>query len=342
MMIGSNYDERMDFIIMGRTRSVRKCSLLSADHKSTLCEYNRTRALILVEYASAVYIVDETSILSWTCSRCNGLTKGFKMHSLIVDVQHCLQAFVGIAEDLKAIVIAFRGTQESSMQNWAEDLYFRELDLNYPGGTDALVHRGFYAAYHNTTLRERVVDAAHAIQQSRSDLGIMVTGHSMGGAMATFCALDLSANFGLKNIEVFTFGQPRVGNYGFSVYYNKYVPLTIRVTHANDIVPHLPPYYPLIGEKTYHHFATEVWIFRVTLGRLQLEFERVCNGSGEDPSCSRSVAGNSIADHLNYYGVYLRTEDELSALRSSSSTNFSTPYSGQTLGFCKTSKISAQ
>ena len=55
-----------------------------------------------------------------------------------------------------------------------------------------------------------------------------------------------------------TFGQPRVGNRAFSVYYNEYVPLTIRVTHEHDIVPHLPPYYPFSG-KTYHHFATEVF-----------------------------------------------------------------------------------
>ena len=27
-----------------------------------------------------------------------------------------------------------------SMQNWAEDLYFRELDLNYPGLSDAMVN----------------------------------------------------------------------------------------------------------------------------------------------------------------------------------------------------------
>jgi hypothetical protein len=26
-----------------------------------------------------------------------------------------------------------------SMQNWVEDLYFKELDLNYPGVTDAMV-----------------------------------------------------------------------------------------------------------------------------------------------------------------------------------------------------------
>lgn len=50
-----------------------------------------------------------------------------------------IQAFVGVAENLNAIVIAFRGTQMTSMQNWAEDLYFKQLDVNYPGVTDAMV-----------------------------------------------------------------------------------------------------------------------------------------------------------------------------------------------------------
>ncbi|GJY26512.1 uncharacterized Rho GTPase-activating protein isoform X1, partial [Tanacetum coccineum] len=34
-----------------------------------------------------------------------------------------LQAFVGVADDLNAIVIAFRGTQETSIHNWIEDLF---------------------------------------------------------------------------------------------------------------------------------------------------------------------------------------------------------------------------
>jgi len=51
----------------------------------------------------------------------------------------------------------------------------------------------------------------------------------------------------------------------------------------------------------------------------------VCHG--------RSVTGNSIADHLNYYGVYLRSEDDLLALQNSF-TDFNT---SQMLGFCKTS-----
>ncbi|CAK9261816.1 unnamed protein product [Sphagnum jensenii] len=291
--------------------------------------YNRTMALILVEYASAAYIIDDSSLLSWTCSRCQGVTKGFKIHTLVVDVQHCLQAFVGVAENLHAIVIAFRGTQRTSMQNWAEDLYFKQLDLNYPGVSDAMVHKGFYAAYHNTSMRESIVTAVQTLLQQRNDLRILVTGHSMGGAMASFCALDLTANYGVKNIQVFTFGQPRIGNPAFAAYYSENVPLTIRVTHSHDVVPHLPPYYLIMGEKTYRHFATEVWIFKVGIGRLQYEFEQVCDSSGEDPSCSRSVSGNSIADHLIYFGVYLRTEE--SVMKSGS--NFSN--SGQ-LGSCKT------
>jgi hypothetical protein len=107
--------------------------------KTNSSVYNRTMALILVEYASAVYTVDDSSLLFWTCSRCQGVTKGFKIHTLVVDIQHCLQAFVGVAENLNAIVIAFRGTQMTSMQNWAEDLYFKQLDVKYPGVTDAMV-----------------------------------------------------------------------------------------------------------------------------------------------------------------------------------------------------------
>lgn len=41
----------------------------------------------------------------------------------------------------------------------------------------------------------------------------------------------------------------------------------------------------------------------------------------------RSVSGNSIQDHLNYYGVYLRTEDNVLALVNGT---------GQILGHCKT------
>ena len=54
------------------------------------------------------------------------------------------------------------------------------------------VHHGFYSAYHNTTLRHGVLKGVRRAKKIYGkSMGIMVTGHSMGGAMASFCALDL-------------------------------------------------------------------------------------------------------------------------------------------------------
>ncbi|XWS08637.1 hypothetical protein CRYUN_Cryun40dG0018700 [Craigia yunnanensis] len=88
---------------------------MQVKHKDKLAVYNHTLATILV------YILDLTELFTWTCARCDGLTKGFEVIELIVDIQNCLQAFVGVAKDLNAIVIAFRGTREHSIQNWIED-----------------------------------------------------------------------------------------------------------------------------------------------------------------------------------------------------------------------------
>ncbi|RZC55525.1 hypothetical protein C5167_014382 [Papaver somniferum] len=271
--------------------------------------YNHTLAKILVEYASAVYMSDLTELFTWTCSRCDDMIREFEVLELIVDVQHCLQAFVGYAKDLNAVVIAFRGTQEHSIQNWVEDLFWKQLDLNYPGMPDAMVHHGFYSAYHNTTIRPCLLNAVRRAKRLYGDIPIMVTGHSMGGAMASFCALDLSVNFdGPCEVQLMTFGQPRIGNSVFASYFSQHVPNTIRVTHAHDMVPHLPPYYTYFPQKTYHHFPREVWIYNVGLESLVYVAEKICDASGEDPSCSRSVMGNSITDHLSYYGIQLQAE----------------------------------
>ena len=65
------------------------------------------------------------------------------------------------------------------------------------------VHHGFYSAYHNTTLRPGVLSAVESAKEQYGDIPIMVTGHSMGGAMAAFCGLDLTVCFKLAAIYDF-------------------------------------------------------------------------------------------------------------------------------------------
>lgn len=270
--------------------------------------YNPTLAKTLAEYTSAVYTDDLTQLFTWTCEKCGDLTKGFEMIELIIDVQNCLEAYVGFASDMNAVVVAFRGTQETSIQNWIEDLFWKQLDFDYPGMTEAKVHSGFYSAYHNTTLREGVINGIQKTMEAYGNIPIMVTGHSMGGAMASFCALDLIVNYGLKDVTLLTFGQPRIGNTVFASHFNKYLPNAIRVTNEHDIVPHLPPYYHYFPQKTYHHFPREVWVHNIGLDSLVYPIEQICDNSGEDPTCSRSVSGNSVQDHLHYLGISMHGE----------------------------------
>ncbi|KAG7026291.1 hypothetical protein SDJN02_12792 [Cucurbita argyrosperma subsp. argyrosperma] len=251
--------------------------------------YNHTLAMIMVEYASAVYISDMTSLFTWTCTRCRGLTEGFEVVQLIVDVESCLQH----TELDRRLVLEAAG--------------FR---LSWNGRCKG-VHSGFYRAYHCTTIRPAILNAVKTAKEVYGDLDTIVTGHSMGGAIAAFCALDLIVNHNVPNVQVMTFGQPRIGNAVFASYYSKHLPDTIRVTHEHDIVPHLPPYFSIIPRKTYHHFPREVWLQDTssTSNRLASYIETVCDDSGEDPNCSRSVIGNSIQDHLSYYGVEFPTDD---------------------------------
>ncbi|KAK3417844.1 hypothetical protein EUGRSUZ_H03829 [Eucalyptus grandis] len=230
--------------------------------KALKAVYNHTLATILVEYASAVYMSDLTELLSWTCPRCDGKTK----------------AYVGVAKDLNAMVIAFRGS------SW---ILF------------------CLSQYNNSTW---YFGCCYKSQGLYGDINVMVTGHSTGGAMASFCRLDLVVNHEAQNVQVLTFGQPRIGNGVFSSCYSDRVPNTICITNGHDIVPHLPPYYSRFPQKTYHHFPREVWLYNIGFGSLVYQVEKVCDSSGEDPSCSRWVTGNRIADHLVYYGVGLMAE----------------------------------
>ncbi|KAF3683648.1 putative chromatin-remodeling complex ATPase chain-like [Capsicum annuum] len=191
-----------------------------------------------------------------------------------------------------------RGEALNTIQNWIADLFWKQLDIEYPGMENAMVHHGFYSAYHNTTLRPGVLSAVKRAKELYGHIPIMVTGHSMGGAMAAFCGLDLTVNYGSRNVSVMTFGQPRIGNAAFASYYSKWVPNTIRVTHEHDIVPHLPPYYHYFPQKTYHHFPTEVWLHNLGFGLLVYAVEKVCDNSGEDPSCSRQY--NSARKNVEF------------------------------------------
>ncbi|KAL4573165.1 hypothetical protein LXL04_019962 [Taraxacum kok-saghyz] len=148
--------------------------------------YNHTLATILVESASA----------------------GFEFLELIVDVENCLQAFVGVADDLNAIIIAFRGTQETS--NFA---YYDHSDISLHCFK---VHHGFFNAYNNTIVRSGILDGVSRAKKVYGDIIQWV------GPWLLFVDLIF-----------------RIGNAAFASYYSEIVPNTFRIRHEHDLYTYM-------------------------------------------------------------------------------------------------------
>jgi hypothetical protein len=135
----------------------------------------------------------------------------------------------------------------------------------------------------------------------------MITGHSLGGALAVLCAHILQAE-GWTVHSVYTFGQPRVGDRAFAAAYNGLKAgqasslsfetdrpdacptlgsQTFRLVNENDIVPRLPGW--VLG---YRHAG-------------QHEFITAAGALVENPS----LFTIALTDALGLYAAWRRFDD---------------------------------
>lgn len=132
-------------------------------------------------------------------------------------------------------LVAFAATKTRG--NWFTNFTFPKKVVPYLGTNPRIrVHRGWLAAY-KTSVRAIVLGRA----QRSGCRKMVVTGFSMGGALAVLSAVDLQYNLGVEVASV-TFGAPRVGNRRFRDSFNRRVPDSIRVINGGDIVTRVPPW----------------------------------------------------------------------------------------------------
>jgi fermentation-respiration switch protein FrsA (DUF1100 family) len=127
----------------------------------------------------------------------------------------------------KEPVVAFKGTSPTSLADWLRDL--DAVPQIHP--KLGMCHRGFLAG---------ALQALEAIQAATKGCPVVLTGHSLGGALAALTGALMGA-VGNPVAGVVTFGCPRVGFQGVRM------ALTgircARYVHGDDIVPTVPwPY----------------------------------------------------------------------------------------------------
>lgn len=145
-------------------------------------------------------------------------------------------ACVAIDSVNSVLYVFIRGTE--TQQEWLDDLKFQQVTLpvwfgNTPG---VLVHDGFLNLWlgFQDSIMSAITDSLSSVSR------VVISGHSLGGALASLCALLLSLNTTLP-IYGYTFGKPRVGNIAYAAYVNSQATLTFwRVQNGDDLVPQVP------------------------------------------------------------------------------------------------------
>ncbi|KAI7861649.1 Alpha/Beta hydrolase protein [Spinellus fusiger] len=224
----------------------------------------------------------------WSCGFCDEFGAHPKLIYTFHTDEYDMQGYILRDEQNKVIHLVFRGS--SSLRNFISDAEFTKVE--YPHVSGSLVHQGFYYSYMDTA--PEVVPIMQREMTAHPDYTFDITGHSLGSAVAMFSALDLyqtDQRFTAQNMNVYSYGGPRIGNSVFAHYFASTGIPVKRTVHKADVVPHLPA-----EDFGFLHFGPEYWIEK------DGELPKVCNDNLETNDCSNSIMPFTRAqDHLLYF-----------------------------------------
>jgi hypothetical protein len=194
------------------------------------------------------------------------------------------------------LVLSYRGAVMKP--NWKQNFNYNKIKyaLQDPSlktenaqknPSKAQVHEGFLTMFLETA-SAILKQIPNYLINNRTE--IIVTGHSMGGALAMLAAMELAQHYSPHRIQLLTFAAPRVGNQAFANLVHATLPFVLRVIEENDLIPHLP----ITTFMKYFHAGAELYV--------QSELLIVCLDP-EDMHCStKRLPLISPTPHLKYRG----------------------------------------
>ena len=228
------------------------------------------------------------------------------------DSRNECSAYVAVSDVLKAIVVSFRGSLDSDQARkvFLEGLVEPKKSF-LDGEVQSYWKRGF------EELWSCMKGDVKALVSNNPSYQVWVTGHSLGGAMASMASTWLSYYKVLarKNIILYTFGMPRVGNYDYAFQHDQLVNNSWRVVNYDDAVPHFPTFLPKVVNGPYHHGVEAYYRVKAT---SPYSSHTECHGKpyNEDVSCSFSTLPSlDFKTHKIYFSIPVGTFWETRCLR---------------------------
>jgi len=253
--------------------------------------------------AKAAYDVDDEAHVAghiemmenWGCDLCkkSGLVPDKKPVSVLANHDASMHTYITSFKSINAIVVAFKGTDAKT------DVFDDVIAIPVAGPPEigGHVHKVFSDAFEAG--RSFVISEVDKLVKLHKDYEIVVTGHSLGGAIATIAAGVLSTKYPNRTIRLITYCQPRVGGVNFAkAMYSKKNLSGMRYVHYNDPVPHAPFQ---LGFK-FVQYGTEFWSPRPkSLNILKCSPDPKSNAESE--RCSNAIYMDLSTTTVSYHSL---------------------------------------
>ena len=142
-----------------------------------------------------------------------------------------------IVEKDDILFVTYRSTSAKTKKEYTKnvitDLDGAMVEADWISSEGVFVHRGFDSEY------DRFRDIMLEIINDKNPSKIIVSGHSLGSALATLSALDLSMNHGY-DVSLVSMGGPRVGNKEYRELMDNYVKDNYRIYIPQDPIINIP------------------------------------------------------------------------------------------------------
>lgn len=158
------------------------------------------------------------------------LPRGYRLVSVIEGPGAPRVGFA--AESSARLVLTFRGTED--WEDLRKGISFAQVPYPYASRA-GYTHKGFTELY--SGIRDSVLRLVRRLPAGKP---VHVAGHSLGGAVAALCALDIASRR-RHPVHLYTFGAPKAGNADFAAALDSKVVRHWRIYNPKDPVPGLPP-----------------------------------------------------------------------------------------------------
>lgn len=228
--------KKVEFMLTIPYDATRTSLLKPGEAKDFFLKYDQVKnnsAALCAEMARLAYVTDVNQLKTYLTDG------GFNLVLAIGYQNKGTQLFIAQADNKTThkplVIIAFRGTESNDPTDLVSDARLLKTkwtdDSNHFCGN---VHQGFAEALPQAII-DQIIDVLNKIEAPQ----ILITGHSLGAALATLLAAYLIPTAFAKDMHLYTFGSPLVGDKDFATNM-KYVEHA-RYVNCCDLVTRIPP-----------------------------------------------------------------------------------------------------